>query len=105
MQADLARDPLPLIDPREWDGKPVPEQKWLVPDLIPDGVVTNLSGDGGTGKTLAAMMLIAAMSLNLSWFGKPVQQGAALLYTAEDDRDELHRRFAAIVASSGHRLH
>ena len=104
MLADLARDPLPIIDPREWQDKPVPEQKWLVTDLIPDGVVTNLAGDGGTGKTLAAMMLIAAMSLGLPWLGKPVQQGPALLYTAEDDADELHRRFAAIVSSSGHRL-
>ena len=67
-------------------------------------MVTNLSGDGGTGKTLVAIQVITAMSLGLPWFGKPVQQGPALLYTAEDDASELHRRFAAVVASSGHRL-
>ncbi|MGX1164489.1 RecA-family ATPase [Bradyrhizobium sp. USDA 372] len=104
VNAQLARDPLPIIDPRDWQDKPVPPRKWIVQDLIPDGVVTNLSGDGGTGKTLTAIQLMTAMSLGLSWFGKPVQQGPALLYTAEDDAEELHRRFAAVTASSGHRL-
>ncbi|MET4041595.1 AAA family ATPase [Bradyrhizobium sp. RT6a] len=104
IDAELARDPLPLIDPREWQDKPVPPRRWIVQDLIPDGVVTNLSGDGGTGKTLTAIQLITAMSLGLPWFGKPVQQGPAILYTAEDDSDELHRRFAAVTGCSGHQL-
>lgn len=104
MEAELARDPLPIIDPREWQDKPVPMRKWIVEDLIPDRVVTNLSGDGGTGKTLTAIQLMTAMALGQPWFGKPVQQGPALLYTAEDDAEELHRRFAAVTASSGHRL-
>lgn len=104
LEAELARDPLPIIDPRHWQDKPVPPRKWIVQDLIPDGVVTNLSGDGGTGKTLTAIQLMTAMALGLPWYGKPVQQGPALLYTAEDDAEELHRRFAAVTASSGHRL-
>ena len=52
-------------------------------------------------KTLTAMQLMAAMALKFDWFGEPVMAGGALLYTAEDEPDELHRRFAAIVAQSG----
>jgi RecA-family ATPase len=76
----------------------------MVDRLIPHRVVTNLSGDGGTGKTLAAMMLIAAMALDVPWLGRPVTQGPSLMFTAEDDAPELHRRLAAITAASGHRL-
>jgi hypothetical protein len=28
---------LAVIDPRQWQGKPVPTREWLVPDLIPAG--------------------------------------------------------------------
>ncbi|HEV2154649.1 AAA family ATPase [Bradyrhizobium sp.] len=105
MNAELARDPLPVIDPRDWQDKPVPPRDWLVDGLVPMRVVTLYYGDGGTGKTLTAMQLIVATALKLDWFGRPVEKiGPTLLYTAEDEADELHRRFAAIVAQSGHQL-
>lgn len=104
MEAELARDPLPIIDPRDWQDKPVPPRDWLVDGLIPMRVVTLLYGDGGTGKTLTTVQLVAAMALKLNWFGLPVKPGPALLYTAEDEAEELHRRFAAIVAQEGYQL-
>lgn len=83
----------------------MPLRDWLVDGLIPMRVVTLYYGDGGTGKTLTAMQLIAATALRLEWFGRPEDKpGPTLLYTAEDEADELHRRFAAIVAQSGHQL-
>lgn len=39
------------------DGKPVPSREWLVRDLVPSSTVTLLGGDGGTGKSLLALML------------------------------------------------
>jgi hypothetical protein len=36
---------LPVIDPRDWQGKSVPERQWFVEGWIPDRTVTNLSGD------------------------------------------------------------
>lgn len=97
-------DPLPVIDPRDWQGKPIPKREWLVEGLIPHRVVTLYSGDGGTGKTQTALQLIIAASLRFQWFGKDVGAGPCLLYTAEDEPDELHRRFAATVGKSGHEL-
>jgi RecA-family ATPase len=95
---------LPVIDPRDWQGKSVPERQWFVEGWIPDRTVTNLSGDGGSGKTEIILQLIAAASLGLPWFGKDVSAGPCLYYGAEDESDELHRRLETIVQSAGKQL-
>jgi RecA-family ATPase len=95
---------LPVIDPREWQGKPVPERQWFVEGLIPDRTVTNLSGAGGSGKTEIILQLIAASSLQTQWFGKAVSIGPCLYYGAEDEADELHRRLETIVRRAGRQL-
>ncbi len=96
--------PLPVIDPRDWQGQSVPERQWFVEGFIPDRTVTNLSGDGGSGKTLIVMQLIAASSLRTQWFGRDVSIGPCLYYGAEDEADELHRRLKSIVKSAGREL-
>ena len=83
------------------DGKPVPPRQWLVPDLVPAGTVTTLNGDGGTGKSLAALQLAVATALGRSWLGQPVTGGGALFISAEDDRDEIHRRLADVARAEG----
>jgi len=95
---------LPIIDPRDWQGKSVPERKWFVDGWIPDRTVTNLSGDGGSGKTEIILQLVAASSLGLPWFGKDVSAGPCLYYGAEDEADELHRRLETIVQNAGKQL-
>ncbi len=95
---------LPVIDPRDWQGKAVPERKWFVEGWIPDRTVTNLSGDGGSGKTEIILQLIAASSLQTEWFGKDVSRGPCLYFGAEDEADELHRRLETIVDESGNQL-
>jgi hypothetical protein len=95
---------LPVIDPRDWQGKSVPERQWFVEGWIPDRTVTNLSGDGGSGKTEIILQLIAAASLGLPWFGKDVAAGPCLYYGAEDEADELHRRLETIVERAGKQL-
>lgn len=81
-------------------GQPVPKRRWLVEGLIPMGQVTLLYGDGGTGKSLLAMQLAAAVASNTPWLGLPIaESGAAFFFSAEDDRDELHRRVVDISQS------
>ena len=82
-------------------GKPIPERQWLVPNLIPRGAVTLLSGDGGTGKSLLAMQLMSAGALGLPWVGIDVPRFTALGLFCEDDIEELHRRQAAINEAAG----
>jgi RecA-family ATPase len=66
--------------------------------------VTLLSGDGGTGKSLLAMQLAVATASGGRWLGQDVAGGGAMYLSAEDDRDELHRRLGDICVSAGARL-
>jgi RecA-family ATPase len=84
-----------------WAGRPVPPREWHVADLIPARTVTMLGGDGGTGKSLVALMLACSTALGRPWLRRAVRQGGALYLSAEDDDDELHRRVAAILTAEG----
>ncbi|MCZ8133421.1 MAG: AAA family ATPase [Rhodobacteraceae bacterium] len=90
----------PLFFPAsDFAGVPVPPRAWLVPDLVPMGKVTLLGGDGGTGKSLLALQLAVAVAIGRTWIGRETRSGSALFLSAEDDRAELHRRLADVVAS------
>jgi len=55
------------------DGKPIPPRLWHVPDFVPAGTVTTLNGDGGTGKSLAALQRAVATALGRPWLGQDVK--------------------------------
>lgn len=80
-------------------GLDVPERFFLVEGLVPCRDVTLLSGDGGSGKSLLTLQLAVAMQnrQNMTWLGLPVSGGPVLLYTAEEERDELHRRLVTVA--------
>ena len=75
-------------------GKPVPPRRWNVPGLIPGRTVTTIDGDGGTGKSTLALQLAVATALGKKWLNREVRSGPVLYLSAEDDRDELHRRLS-----------
>src|SRR5579872_1747665 len=97
--ADL--QPLETIEPIAWHDRPVPERRWVVPDLVPEGNVTILGGDGGHGKTLLTLQLLVACALGKPWLGLPVRRCKVVGVYCEDDHDELHRRLADVVRSCG----
>lgn len=84
------------IDPIAWQGKPIPERRWIVPDWIPDQTVTGLYGDGGVGKSQAAMQLATACAVGKPWLGKLTKACRVIGFFCEDPPDELQRRQAAI---------
>jgi hypothetical protein len=65
-----------------------PPREWLVENFIPMFTVSSLYGDGGTGKSLAALQLAVSVSLGRSWFGQDARSGRVLFISAEDDRDD-----------------
>lgn len=89
------------IDVGELSGEPRPRE-WLVKDWIPLGQITNLSGDGGVGKTLVTQQLLYSAGLGLPWLGIDVPATRGLGVFCEDDQDELHRRHIEIKADLGH---
>jgi RecA-family ATPase len=93
-----------VINPADWEGKPVPARKWIVPDVIPDETVAILSGDGAGGKSLLALQLGAARALGKEWIGLLPEPGRTLILSAEDDADEMHRRLDDIRKFYGARM-
>jgi RecA-family ATPase len=88
----------------ELAGSPTPPRQFHVEGLIPAKTVTMLNGDGGTGKSLLAKQLCVSTVLGTTWLGMPVRKGTALFITAEDDRDEVHRRLEDIAQDVDVRL-
>jgi RecA-family ATPase len=91
---DLA--PIKILDPIQWQDQPAPERRWLVADLIPLHNVTMLSGDGGLGKSIIALQLMAACALGKLWLGRQTMACKAFGLFCEDDEGELRRRLADI---------
>jgi RecA-family ATPase len=90
---------LPWFSASDLANTPVPPRGWYVRDMIPDRTVTLLGGDGGTGKSLLALQLAVAGDLGAEWIGQLPEQGAVVFASAEDDKDELHRRLNDIAIS------
>lgn len=92
---------LPFFCAADLDGQAVPERNWHVHDFIPARTVTILTGDGGTGKSLVALQLAIATARGKEWLGQSTTEGRAVFITAEDERDELHRRLASVAIAEG----
>ncbi|WP_294267014.1 AAA family ATPase [uncultured Sphingomonas sp.] len=98
----IADDGVPTVDVGTFEGMDVRPREWLVEGLIPAANVTLLSGDGGSGKSLAASQLCAASVLGRGWYGPiPLAKRSALFVTAEDELAEVHRRIADIARAEG----
>lgn len=89
------------VDFSALDSKPPPPRRWVIPDWIPRGAVTNLDGPGGVGKSLLAQQLETAVSTGSPLFGKLPERGPAIGFFCEDDNDELARRQIRILATMG----
>jgi RecA-family ATPase len=89
--------PITYVDISKWIGAPVPQRLWAVLNRVPATNVTVLSGTGGIGKTILAMMLAASTILSREWFGVIPDQGPVIFVSGEEDEKEMHRRFADIV--------
>lgn len=93
---------LTFVDAASLAGIEPPQRRWLVPNRVPLGNVTLLSGDGAAGKTTIALQLAAATVTGSSWLSALIeQQGPVMFLSAEEDHDELHRRVASIAAHHG----
>jgi RecA-family ATPase len=97
---------LPFVSPAQWDGQPIPEQEWLVEQVLPMGVPSLLSGDGGVGKTTVMAQLAVAVAAGESdWLGWKISKpGPVIYFSAEESSDEFRRRIAASAAHYGCRL-
>lgn len=99
--ADNWRPGLETFSPTRWEGTPPPLRRWIVPDWIPNGEVTLLSGHGGLGKSLLTLQLLVACATGTRWLDLDVEACPVLGVYCEDSPDEIHRRLDQIVTSLG----
>ena len=73
-----------------------PEQRFLIADTIPLGVPVVFAAAGDSGKGMMtldlAMKVASGESMQSSFGGFVANHGNVVLMSAEDDKDELHRR-------------
>ncbi|WP_426437795.1 AAA family ATPase [Bradyrhizobium genosp. P] len=74
-----------------------PRTSYSVADLIMEGNVNLLYGDGGTGKTTLAIQIAVAVSDGRPIFGRETIKAPVLLVLAEDVVGEVQPRIAAAV--------
>jgi hypothetical protein len=75
----------------------LPPARWIVPDLLPEGV-TLLAGKPKIGKTWLAQGLALAIAKGSVALGvKPVEAGEVLYLALEDNKRRLHKRFKKLV--------
>jgi len=85
------------LDMSNWDSEPVPERKWAIKDRVPLNQAGLFSGEGGAGKSIIELMKDVAHVVGRDWLGSLPEIGPAFYIGAEDDKDELHIRLAAIA--------
>ncbi|MER9237260.1 AAA family ATPase [Mesorhizobium sp. M0622] len=90
-------DPLPFINPVDWQGMPVLTREWFLDGLIPRRQITILNGDGSVGRSLLALQIAAASAMGCETVGLRPMTSRVMYLGAEDESDEFHRRLAAIT--------
>jgi RecA-family ATPase len=94
--------PQPQPSPiRRWDGEPIPELEYSVPDRYPLDNVGLFSGEGGQGKSSLVQQLCVAHALGREWLGCTPRQGPAVYIECEDAERVLHWRLKAIAVHYG----
>jgi hypothetical protein len=95
---------LRVFNPVDWEGKKAPPRVWIVLDYIPARTVTLLYADGGTGKSYLKLQLAVARSVAKEWIGLVPEPGRTLVFSTEDDIDEMWRRIEAMLPFFGVRM-
>jgi RecA-family ATPase len=93
--------PFQWLDMSNWNSEPVPERQWAIKDRVPLNQAGLFSGEGGTGKSIIELMKDVAHVTGKDWFGSMPEPGPAFYIGAEDDKNELHIRLAAIATHCG----
>jgi predicted ATP-dependent serine protease len=75
----------------------IPADVWC--GLVPEGYVTLLHGDGGSGKTMMGIALAVAVAAGLPFLGEPTVQGEAIIFDAELRAEVVMQRAARIARS------
>ena len=100
--ADITTANIGQMGRSDWDTDP-PPRNWLIPDLLPEGRVGLLCGEGGLGKSRLALQLASCYaSGDEDWLpgcGTKLTGGQrhVVYLSYEDEHDEMNRRLVSIM--------
>jgi RecA-family ATPase len=89
--------PLCFVKIEDWLDRDPPTREWGVPDRFPLRNVGLISGEGSVGKSLLLMQLASAHIFAKGWLDTLPEPGDVIYLNAEDEQDELWRRFADLA--------
>jgi RecA-family ATPase len=89
--------PLRILEPEKWQGKAVPETRWIIHNVLPVCSICTLGGHGETGKSILALQLGVARALDRDWLGFPTTRGKTLIVSCEDPENVVWSRIAGIL--------
>jgi len=87
-----------MIDGRDFLAEPDDPLEPLIGGLIRPGQVTLVSSPCGSGKSVLALFVIAAIALGGRLFGRELKAESVLLIDVDNPRDEVRRRLKRILA-------
>lgn len=90
-----------LVPVHDLDTAVIPAQSWAWKGYVPARQVTLLAADGGTGKSMIALMLAVCTAVGLPLFGVETTAAPVVFFSAEDDCDTVRRRLAHICRALG----
>jgi hypothetical protein len=90
-----------LLNVKEMISSDPPEMEWVLRDIVPSGMIGEMIGDSGLGKSslLFQMAIAAASGKNIPPFF-PDSPRKILLLNVEDPTDQLHRKIRHQVQSA-----
>jgi len=84
-----------------WDHPEPAPRKWVLPNWIPEGMITVLFGDGGLGKSYIALYIAMRACLGATFGGLVMDERKTLYIDAELDFDEFQRRAFKVARGMG----
>ncbi|WP_335733929.1 AAA family ATPase [Qipengyuania sp.] len=90
-----------LDDTSDWLEVDVPPRRWLLEDWFPIAEGALWTGAGAVGKSLSTQQLAVCVATGTPFLGAAVTQAPSIYISCEDSKEELQRRFQAIVKQLG----
>jgi RecA-family ATPase len=101
-QQDQESSDVPLAGlVKVWECIEPEPRRFAIAELVPDGAVTALYGDGGQGKSYLALLLSIHSCLGIPFAGKAVEKRAVLYLDAELEATEFIRRAYKVARGLG----
>ena len=92
---------LHLIDAADLEGIVPPKREFIVEGMLAARTVALLAGRGSIGKSLLSLQLGECVRRGIPFLGRQTTPTTTIIFSCEDDQDEMHRRLFRMRQSLG----